>query len=152
MMRLKRLGVMACLLCSPLSVMADAQREIPLCCQGDNRVFLAFGEREGIQQVMQVFMRKLMADERMRPFFQDSDRAKLVEHLTDQLCVVMGGGCQYQGRTMAESHQGQVIKREHFNALVAHLQSAMDERQIPTQAQHKVLAVLAPMYRQLETQ
>lgn len=140
-------------LLAPVVMAADNNNDaVPRCCEGDPGVFQAFGEREGIHKVMQIFMRKLMADERTRPFFEDSDRAKVVEHLTDQFCQAMGGPCDYQGRSMIESHAGQKIKREHFNAVVGILQDAMNERHIPVRAQNKVLAAFAPLHRQIEEQ
>lgn len=145
--------VLACALVAPVVMAADDHPDtVPRCCEGDPSVFQAFGEREGIHKVMQIFMRKLMADERTRPFFEDSDRAKVVEHLTDQFCQSMGGPCDYQGRSMVESHAGQKIKREHFNAVVGILQDAMNERHIPVRAQNKVLAAFAPLHRQIEGQ
>ena len=44
-----------------------------------------------------------------------------------------------------------MIGRGHFNALVEDLQIAMDKRGIPFRAQNRLLAKLAPMYREIET-
>jgi hemoglobin len=53
---------------------------------------------------------------------------------------------------MAESHAGLGITRADFNALVEDLQTAMNARGIPFRAQNKLLAVLAPMHREVVTE
>ena len=43
------------------------------------------------------------------------------------------------------------VNREAFNALVEQFQFAMDKHNVPFSAQNKMLAKLAPMYREIET-
>jgi len=50
---------------------------------------------------------------------------------------------------MVEAHAAFKIERAHFSALVEVLQVAMDKRGIPFRAQNKLLAVLAPMHREV---
>ena len=101
---------------------------------------------------MDEFMVILLADERTRPFFADADQVAIKKHLAEQFCVILGGPCTYSGRDMKSSHKGLDIGRGHFNALVEDLQMAMDKRGISFRAQNKLLAKLAPMYREIETQ
>ncbi len=114
-------------------------------------VFKQFGEQAGLVKLMDVFMEKLLADQRMRPFFENSDQARVKKHLVEQFCVILGGPCTYSGRDMKSSHAALGIDRAHFNALVEDLQWAMDKQGIPFRAQNKLLAKLAPMHRQIET-
>ena len=51
---------------------------------------------------------------------------------------------------MKRSHEGQNIDRAAFNALVEDLQDAMDKNGVPFHAQNKLLAKLAPMYRDVQ--
>ncbi|MGH8107118.1 MAG: group I truncated hemoglobin [Arenimonas sp.] len=114
-------------------------------------VFKQFGEEAGLVKLMDVFMEKLLADPRMRPFFENSDQARVKKHLVEQFCVILGGPCTYSGRDMKSSHAALGIDRAHFNALVEDLQWAMNKQGIPFRAQNKLLAKLAPMHRQIET-
>lgn len=115
-------------------------------------VYREFGEIAGLTALMDDFMVILLADPRTRPFFKDADQVAIKKHLADQFCVILGGPCTYSGRDMKSSHKGLDIGRGHFNALVEDLQMAMDKRGIPFRAQNKLLAKLAPMHREIETQ
>ena len=112
-------------------------------------VFEQFGGVEGLTALNEEFMALMLADPRLEPYFRDVDRARVTRQLTEQFCAVLGGGCAYSGRDMVEAHAAFKIERAHFNALVEVLQVAMDKRGIPFRAQNKLLAVLAPMHREI---
>ena len=114
-------------------------------------VFKQFGEEAGLVKLMDVFMGKLLTDPRMRPFFENTDQARVKKHLVEQFCVILGGPCSYSGRDMKSSHAALGIDRANFNALVEDLQWAMNKQGIPFRAQNKLLAKLAPMHREIET-
>jgi hemoglobin len=114
-------------------------------------VYKQFGEEAGLIKLMDVFMEKLLDDPRMRPFFENSDQAKVKRHLVEQFCVILGGNCTYSGRDMKSTHAGMGVNRSNFNALVEDLQWAMKKQGIPFRAQNQLLAKLAPMHREIET-
>lgn len=114
-------------------------------------VFKEFGEQAGLVKLMDVFMDRMLADPRMRPFFENADQPKVKKHLVEQFCVILGGPCTYTGRDMKSSHDALGINRANFNALVEDLQWAMNKQGIPFRAQNKLLAKLAPMHREIET-
>ena len=114
-------------------------------------VYKQFGELPGLTALMEDFMVRLLADARMRPFFENADQTAIKKHLVEQFCVILGGPCSYTGRDMKASHAGLEINRSNFNALVEDLQAAMDKRGIPFRAQNKLLAKLAPMHHEIES-
>ena len=111
-----------------------------------------FGGEAGLTALMETFMTGLLADPRTQPFFANADQVRVKRQLTEQFCVILGGGCTYTGRDMRSSHAGQDIDRSHFNALVEVLQVAMDAHGVPFRAQNKLLGKLAPMHREVVTQ
>ncbi len=113
-------------------------------------VFDQFGGEPGLVALMDLFMTKLVADPRTKPFFENANQAAVKKHLVEQFCVILGGGCTYTGRDMRTAHKGFDIGRDQFNALVEDLQKAMSERGIPFRAQNKLLAKLAPLHRDIE--
>ena len=112
-------------------------------------VFEQFGGIAGLTALNEEFMALMLADPRLEPYFRNVDRPRVTRQLTEQFCAVLGGGCTYSGRDMVEAHAAFKIERAHFNALVEDLQVAMDKRGIPFRAQNKLLAVLAPMHREI---
>jgi hemoglobin len=113
-------------------------------------VFDQFGGEQGLVALMDLFMAKLVADPKTKPFFENANQAAVKKHLVEQFCAILGGGCAYTGRDMRTAHKGFDIGRDQFNALVEDLQKSMDERGIPFRAQNKLLARLAPLHRDIE--
>ena len=100
---------------------------------------------------MDNFVDRLVIDSRTRPFFENADRGNLKMQLTDQLCALSGGPCQYGGRDMKTAHEGMGVRTSNFNALVEVLQQSMDAKKIPFTVQNRMLALLAPMHRDIIT-
>jgi hemoglobin len=113
-------------------------------------VFEQFGGEPGLVALMDELMTRMLADPRLRSYFQQVDQAAVKKHLVEQVCAILGGGCTYTGRDMRRAHAGLGIDRADFNALVEDLQRAMDAKGIPFRAQNRLLAKLAPMHREIE--
>ena len=96
---------------------------------------------------MDVFVAGLLADPRTALRFKKADQKNLKAQLTDQICMLSGGPCVYKGADMKSVHEDMDIKKAEFHALVEVLQVAMDSRSIPFATQNKLLALLAPMHR-----
>jgi hemoglobin len=117
----------------------------------DDDLYNAFGGKAGLAALMDDFVDRLVIDSRTRPFFENADRGNLKMQLTDQLCVLSGGPCQYGGRDMKTAHEGMGVRTSNFNALVEVLQQSMDAKKIPFTVQNRMLALLAPMHRDIIT-
>ena len=114
-------------------------------------LYQALGEKAGITRLMDDFVNRLIKDPRIGDHFKDVKPAYLKESLTDQICSLSGGPCQYEGADMKSVHADMDINKGHFNALVEVLQSAMDAQGIPFAQQNRLLALLAPMHRDIIT-
>ena len=117
----------------------------------DDALYQALGQKPGLVALMDDFVPRLLADPRMQPFFEKTNQANFKQQLVDQVCQVSGGPCIYKGVDMKTAHSNFDITKGNFNALVEVLQKSMDARQIPFSAQNKLLAMLAPMHRDVIT-
>jgi hemoglobin len=115
----------------------------------DRAVFEAFHGKDGIHRIVEAFVERNFADPRIADFFAASDKVRLKRTLKEQFCYLLGGGCDYTGRDMTQSHKDQGTTKRDFNALVENLQWAMDKEGVPFRAQNKLLAKLAPMQRDI---
>lgn len=107
------------------------------------------GEKAGITKVVDTFVGNIAKDARINGMFASTNIPRLKTLLVEQVCEVSGGPCKYTGRDMKASHTGMGVNRTHFNALVEDLQAAMSTEGIPFGVQNELLAVLAPMYRDI---
>lgn len=117
----------------------------------DAHLFEALGAKPGLTALMHAFVEQLAIDERTRIYFENADKVRLKEQLFDQLCMLAGGPCVYRGAQMRGVHRGLEIGRSDFNALVEVLQDCMDAQRIGFRTQNRLLAVLAPMHREIVT-
>jgi hemoglobin len=112
--------------------------------KGDS-VYRAFHEKEGIRRIIDDTIDRSVADPRISDIFKSHDMVRLKRTLTEQVCYVVGGPCTYSGRDMATAHKDMGVQVSDMNALVEHLQQAMDKEGVPFRDQNKLLAKLAPM-------
>lgn len=111
----------------------------------------AFNGREGISRIVDDFVDGVRTDPRTEMIFAASDWKRLDRTLNEQFCYILGGGCDYTGRNMADVHRDHGITRAEFNAVVEKLQAAMRKEGVPFRIQNRFLAKLAPMERDTVT-
>ena len=114
-----------------------------------DQLYQAFGAKAGLVTLMDDFMQRLVADPRTEPYFKPANQQRIKEQLVEQLCALAGGPCVYSGADMKSSHQSLGIKKSDFHALVEVLQQSMDAKGIPFYKQNEMLALLAPMNRDI---
>jgi hemoglobin len=117
----------------------------------DPRLLAAFGGKDGIFKLASVFVDKMKDDPRIGHYFAKTKISWLKSELGDQLCQVLSGPCVYEGDPMKASHADLKITKADSLAQVEILQASMDELSIPFSDQNKLLARLAPMYREVIT-
>lgn len=114
--------------------------------QADASLYQQLGEREGIADVVEDLLYLIVDDDRINQQFKGMDVAQFHHNLTDQLCELSGGPCSYTGREMRELHSDMAITDTQFNALAENLILAMEENDIPTGAQNRLIKRLLPLY------
>ena len=114
-------------------------------------LYAALGEKSGITQLTDDFVNRLKVDARLAPAFKDANEKNLKLMLAQQFCKLSGGPCVYEGADMKSAHSSMDITKTDFHALVEVLQASMDARNIPFTAQNQLLALLAPMHRDVIT-
>ncbi len=117
----------------------------------DDSLYRAWGGKDGIRAVMDDFVPRLKADTRIGHFFKETATQHLAGQLTDQLCQLAGGPCVYEGPDMKAAHEEMGVRRADFHALVELLQRSMAAKGIAFADQNRMLALLAPMHRDVVT-
>lgn len=112
-------------------------------------LYQRLGAEEGINAIVDGLLFEIEHDERIVHHFADSDIGRFRAMLTEQLCDLTGGPCQYSGSTMQQSHTGFNITLADYDALVEGLIKVMQRQQISIADQNALLALLAPMYKDI---
>ncbi|MFN3709756.1 MAG: group I truncated hemoglobin [Alishewanella aestuarii] len=112
-------------------------------------LYQQLGGEQGIAAITDGLLREIEQDQRIVHHFVDTDIARFRRLLTEQLCNISGGPCQYTGGTMQQSHTGFNITQADYDALVENLINVMQQQNISISAQNQLLALLAPMYKDI---
>jgi hemoglobin len=115
----------------------------------DDSLYRAFGGEAGLAALMADFVPRLVADARIGRYFKNTNREHLARQLAAQVCELGGGPCVYEGPAMGPAHEGMGISRSDFNRLVELLKDSMAASGVPFRAQNRLLALLAPMHREI---
>lgn len=115
----------------------------------DDSLYRAFGEKTGLVKLTGDLVDRLVADPRTAAQFEDIDAPRLKSELATQLCALAGGPCRYAGKDMKTVHEGLGIRKSDFNAMVEILQETMTAHDVSFAAQNRMLALLAPMHRDI---
>jgi len=88
-------------------------------------------------------------DHRVVDRFRNVDIERFREGFVEYICSVSGGPCEYTGDSMRTVHAGHNYTDTEFNAIVELLIEAMEANDVPVSAQNRLLAQLAPDYRDI---
>jgi len=109
------------------------------------------GGIDAIRAVVDDFVGNVAADKRINKFFAHADIARLKGNLVNQICQGTGGPCTYTGRSMKDTHAGMGVRSRDFNALVGDLGKTLKKFKVPAREQKELVAILAPMKKDIVT-
>ncbi len=109
------------------------------------------GGVDAIRAVVDDFVGNVAANKRINTFFANTDIVRLKRNLVNQICQGTGGPCVYTGRSMKEAHAGMGVRSRHFNALVGDLGKSLNKFKVPAHEQKELVAILAPMKKDIVT-
>lgn len=110
-------------------------------------LYQQLGAAAGVEKLADGLLHEIEHDPQIVHHFKDTDIPRFRKLLIEQLCELSGGPCKYTGATMQESHTGFQITQADFDNLVNHLIKVMAAQQVSVAAQNRLLAKLAPMYK-----
>ena len=110
-----------------------------------DRLYEKIGGRSKINAAVELFYRKVMADERLYHFFDGVDLNHLHARQSMFLSMLMGGEVVYTGRQIRTAHAGprkHGMDDTHFDALLAHFRTALEELGIDGEAVSEMMTRL----------
>lgn len=126
-----------------------AMATLPVAAQSS--LYDSVGGKPVIAKVVDDFVGHVVADPRINFQFVKTNIRHLKAMLNAQLCTALGGPCQYEGETMKNAHAGMNVTNAQFNALAEDLYLALEQNGVPYKTQNAIMALLAPMQRDIVT-
>jgi hemoglobin len=93
-------------------------------------LYESLGGEAAVTAAVDIFYRKVLADELLAPFFSGVDMERQAAKQRAFLTVAMGGPNKYTGRGMRAAHARSVeagLSDAHFDAVVGHLAATLRE-------------------------
>jgi hemoglobin len=115
----------------------------------EKSLYERLGGKGAITAVVDDFVGRVAADQRINSFFATTDIPTLKMHLVNQICQASGGPCKYTGRDMKTAHRGMGVSNAHFDALVGDLVATLDKFKVPAKEKNELLSVLGPMRKDI---
>lgn len=115
----------------------------------EGALYRDLGELPGIERIVGDTIDRALADPRIAWSFDNVNHDRLKRLITQQFCHLSGGPCPVRERGMGAAHRHLLLREAHFNALVEALQDSMDAAGTPFRVQLRLLALLAPMKREI---
>src|ERR1043166_10153521 len=111
----------------------------------DKSLYERLGGKDAITAVVDDFVGRVAADNRINGFFAKANIPRLKSMLVDQICEASGGPCKYTGRDMKTAHRGMGVTNAAFDALVGDLVATLDKFNVGDREKKELLSVLGPM-------
>ncbi|MBJ7329354.1 MAG: group 1 truncated hemoglobin [Solirubrobacteraceae bacterium] len=109
------------------------------------------GGAPAVQAAVEIFYDRLLADERLAPFFDDTDMRRQQAHMRAFLAVALGGSEIYAGRDMRAAHATLKIDDDAFDRVVAHLVATLQQLEVPGEIIAAIGEKLAPLRDEVVT-
>ena len=90
-------------------------------------VYERIGGEPAVDAAVDIFYRKVLADDRISHFFDTVDMEKQAAKQKAFLTMAFGGPNSYSGKDMREGHKHMNLNETHFNAVVENLASTLQE-------------------------
>ncbi|MGL6234449.1 MAG: group I truncated hemoglobin [Segniliparus sp.] len=107
-------------------------------------VYEQIGGAEALEEIVELFYQKVLADESLAGFFTGMDMGRLKGRQVEFFATVLGGPRPYAGTSLRQVHQGRGILAHHFSAAAGHLALALVESGMTGEAVDEIIGAVAP--------
>lgn len=139
------LGVLSLTSCGPREEAAPDTPQAAPETTAASSLYERLGGRDAIVAVIDTFVARVAADDRINRKFARSDVGRVKSMLVEQVCAATGGPCTYTGRSMKDAHRDMGVTEGEFNALVEDLTATLNAFNVPQPEQNELLSMLGTM-------
>ena len=103
------------------------------------------GGHETVAAVVDLFYRRVLADDQLAGFFADIDLEALRRHQAAFIDRALDGPGRYRGRAIREAQRGLRITAPQFERMLGHLAAALRECAVPEAPAAAIISRLAAL-------
>jgi hemoglobin len=139
----------ACATSKPAETKTDGAGGSPAASNANKSLYDRLGGKPAVEAVVDEFLARIAADERVNASFAGANLPKLRQRLVELVCVGTGGPCTYSGRDMKTAHAGMGVTNAQWDALAGHFVGALDKFKVPEKEKNELLAIVVPMKKDI---
>lgn len=109
----------------------------------ENSLYHKLGGHAAIDAAVDAFYVKVLADDRVKHFFDDVSMPKQHRKQKEFFSAALGGPVPWTGKDMRKAHDGMGITEVHFNAIAENLVATLKDLKISQELIDQVIAVVA---------
>ena len=110
----------------------------------ENSLYQKIGGKAAIDAAVELFYKKVLADNRIKHFFDDINMDKQRRKQKEFLSAAFGGPIPYTGKDMRKAHAHITgLNESHFNAVAENLQKTLEELKVPKNLIDQAMAIAA---------
>jgi len=109
-------------------------------------IYDQIGGAAAVDAAVDIFYRKVLSDDSVSDFFDDTDMEAQRDKQKSFLTMVMGGPNDYTGKDLRTAHKPLVEKglnEQHFMTVATHLQATLEELNVPENLIQTIMGVAA---------
>lgn len=103
------------------------------------------GGRESISAVVDEFYDRILSDDRVNHYFEETDVEALRAHQTQFIASVAGGPIEYDGADLSEAHAQLAIDGRDFRIVANHLNDALVAFDVPEPERREVIGAVGEL-------
>lgn len=105
-------------------------------------IYQQIGGKPAMDAAIEIFYKKVLADDRVKHFFDDVSMSKQKRKQHAFLSAALGAPTPYQGKDLRKAHADMGLTDVHFNAIAEHLQATLVELKVPKELIDRILALV----------
>lgn len=110
----------------------------------ENSLYQKLGGKAAVEAAVELFYTKVLADVRIKHFFEDINMDKQRRRQKEFLSAAFGGPIPYVGKDLRKAHAHlQGLNESHFNAVAENLQKTLEELKVPRLLIDQVMSIAA---------
>jgi len=109
-----------------------------------NSLYQKLGGKAAVDAAVESFYKKVLADDRIKHFFDDVNMDKQRRKQKEFLSAAFGGPAPYTGKDLRRAHANLPgLNESHFNAVAENLQKTLEELKLSKEIIDQVMAIAA---------
>jgi len=104
-------------------------------------VYEKIGGEAAVNAAVDIFYRKVLADDRINEFFDTVDMEAQHQKQKAFLTMAFGGPNSYTGKDMREAHKHMKLNETHFNAVAENLVATLQELNVAQEYIDEIVAI-----------